>query len=88
MLLPSGLETGVEHRLIFAGMTRRPAPLRSPFRDAIIFMGLFVFMFLIVRFDIRRFGASGRDPHSSATSALVALVVAIIGTVYVRIKSR
>jgi hypothetical protein len=50
-------------------------------------VGLYACIFVSVRFDIRFFfGLSGRHPHSVGTSAWVALIGAIIGTLYLRIK--
>jgi len=66
---------------------RRQGSLLPPLRDALIFVVFYAFFFLVFRFDIRRYGGLGSNPMTAHTSAWLALVVAIIGVVYVRIKS-
>ena len=53
-----------------------------------IFLGLYATIFVVVRFDLGRFRhhLSGLHPASTHTSAVVALIFAIIGTIYLRIK--
>ena len=70
-------------------MTEPPPPkLESPLRDLVIFLGLYATIFVVVRFDLGRFRhhLSGLHPASTHTSAVVALIFAIIGTIYLRIK--
>jgi hypothetical protein len=61
--------------------------LKSVLRDVAIFLILYAALFLTLHFELGRFKHSRRDhPQSVRTSAYIALVGAIVGTLYLRTK--
>lgn len=67
---------------------RQKRLFRLSIGDAGLFALTYAVVFIVFRFDIRRYGASFQHPMTNGTSAWVALLIASVMSVYWKIRHR